>query len=144
MKTIIIIFAVIGILILVWLVDFTCKRDARKKMTGRPRRSSLDFGKTFYPDHAEIAGQVRDLLSEQLPIDLSQIEPTDEPVADLHMDDLDSMSTVTFLMALEERFDISITDKVAGEMLTFDDICSHVISQIEKKNLDNMQVEATA
>lgn len=37
------------------------------------------------------------------------------------MDDLDSMATVEFLIALEKKFDIKIADADAEKMRTFDD-----------------------
>ena len=135
MNTVIFTVIVVGSVLLGILVDVAYKRGARKKLVGRPRRSSLEFGQRFYPCQAEVAAQVRDILSRNLPVDLSQLEPGDQPVADLHMDDLDSMSTVEFVIALEEKFDISIADADAEKMRTFDDICTHVIAQLKEKKV---------
>ena len=56
----------------------------------------------------------------------------------MKMDDLDSMSTVEFIIALEKEFEISILDADAEKMRTFDDICTHVISKLKEKKVDNV------
>jgi acyl carrier protein len=42
------------------------------------------------------------------------------------------MSTVEFIMALEQEFGIKIEDADAEKMRTFDDICTYVIARIEE------------
>ena len=130
-----------GSILLVFLIDAIYKRKARKKIAGRPRRSSLEFGQTFYPANPEIAAKVRDILSENLPVDLSQLEPKDQPVFDLYMDALDSMATLEFIIALEEEFGISIDDIDAEKMRTFDDVCKYVIAMLEGKKINNQALE---
>ena len=102
-------------------------------MAGRSQKSSYEFGVAFYPTYASTASTVKNILEEYLPIDLAQLEPSDRLVQDLRMDALDSMSTVEFIIALEKHFDISIADKDAENMHTFDDVCSYVIKTLEKK-----------
>ena len=146
MKIILIIAAVsVVVIVAIWLQklhDAGLRRLAEQYMGGRPRRSSDEFGKEFYPDDAHIAARVRDILADYLPLDLAQLEPGDQPVIDLKMDDLDSMSTVEFVIALENEFDIKITDADAEKMRTFNAICTHVISKLKEKKVDNQRMEA--
>ncbi|HNT35171.1 MAG TPA: acyl carrier protein [bacterium] len=145
MKIILIVVGVLAVVaISVWLQklhDAGLRRLAKEFMGNRPRRSSREFGQTFYPDHAEVAATVRDILAQHHPIDLAQLEPSDQPVADLKMDDLDSMSTVEFVIAVEKHFGITIKDADAEKMRTFDDICTHVIAKLKEKEVDNNSVE---
>jgi len=120
---------------LVWLlcrIDDTQKNKAMQFMEGRPKRTGNEFGNTFYPNHAKIATEVLSVLAKHLPLDLSQIEPNDKLVDDLRMDDLDSMSTVEFVIALEKRFNIRIEDADAEKMRTFNDVCSYVIAKLKE------------
>lgn len=134
-----------AVIVTIWLQKLHhagLRRLAEQHMGGRPRRSSGEFGKEFYPDHAHVAARIRDLLAEYLPLDLAQLEPGDRPVIDLKMDDLDSMSTVELVIALEKEFEINILDADAEKMITFDDICTHVISKLKEKKVDTPRVEA--
>ena len=127
---------VVVVAVLIWLQRLwgvRLKATVEKIMGGRPRRPGREFGEKFYPDHAEIATKVRDILADHLPIDLSRLEPSDQPVIDLKMDDMDSMSTVEFVIALEKEFAIKITNADAKKMRTFDDICTCVIARVKEK-----------
>ena len=148
MKTIFIIVAVSStVAVSVWLQtrhDAGIRRLVEKFMGGRLRRSSAEFGRIFYPDHADIAARIRDILAEHIPLNIDQLEPSDRPVIDLKMDDLDSMSTAEFIIALEKEYGISIANADAEKMRTFDDICSHVISKLKEKNVDNNRLQSTS
>ena len=118
--------------------DAQYRRSAREYMSSRRRRSALEFGREFYPDRPEVASEIRDLLAKHIPIDLAQLEPSDQPVQDLHMDDLDSMATTEFLMDIEDRFGIKIEESAAIQMRTVDDIVRYVIAKIDQKELENL------
>jgi len=133
MGRIILAAAVVSGLLFTLLCDLVQKRIARRCLAGRPRRSSLEFGKEFYPDRAVVAGAVRDILAEHLPVDLSQIEPSDEPVRDLRMDALDSMAVVELVIALEEHFRIKIEDADGERMRTLDDVIRYVIAKLDEQ-----------
>lgn len=68
------------VMLLVLLHDMFQKRSARKHMAGRPRRSAAEFGREFYPERAEAASEIRDILAKYIPVDLAQLEPSDQPV----------------------------------------------------------------
>ena len=118
------------------------RRAGPRHMAGRRRRSSLEFGLEFYPTSASVAADVRDILAKHIPVDLSQLEPSDSPVQDLHMDDLDSMADVEFVIALEKHFGIKIEDADAQRMRTVDDIISYAITKVAQKKMDNESVQS--
>lgn len=124
--------------------DAGLRRLVEKFMGGRLRRSSAEFGREYYPDNADIAARVRDILAKHIPLNIDRLEPSDRPVIDLKMDDLDSMSAAEFIIALEKEYGISIANADAERMKTFDDICRYVISKLKEKNVDNNRLQATA
>jgi acyl carrier protein len=125
------------VMLLVLLHDMFQKRSARKHMAGRPRRSAAEFGREFYPERAEAASEIRDILAKYIPVDLAQLEPSDQPVRDLHMDDLDSMATAEFIMTVEERFGIVVAEADMEKLRTFDDIVRYVIAKRDQKEMEN-------
>lgn len=103
------------------------KDRAYAHMSGRPSLSAQEFAaKSFAPDVAPVALGILEILSKHLPVDLSRMHRTDRLVADLQMDTLDSMSTLEFVMEIEERFSIKIPDKEANATRTFAEIIVYV------------------
>ena len=137
MQWMIIIGVVAIIFLLVWVVDLTWKRKARRHMAGRPCQSSLEFGKEFYPDQESVAASIRDILAKHIAVDISQIEPSNQFARDLHMDDLDSMASVECGMALEEHFGIKIQDADAQRMRSVDDLVRYVIEKVNQTKMDS-------
>ena len=123
--------------------DAGIRRLAEEYMGGRLQRSSAEFGRIFYPDNADIAARIRDIFAKHIPLNIDRLEPSDRPVIDLKMDDLDSMSAAEFIIALEKEYGIKIANADAERMRTFDDICSHVISKLKEKNVDNKAFHLT-
>ena len=70
-----------------------------------------------------IQEEVINVLSESLNIDKSKIQLKSDIVDDLGADSLDS---VEIIMALEERFGISITDEEAIDIKTVEDLVNKV------------------
>lgn len=72
---------------------------------------------------AEVTGMiyetVRELLAHQLEIDPAQIGPQTDILEDLGADSLD---IVELVMAIEEEFDIVITDERAANVRTVDQL----------------------
>jgi len=75
---------------------------------------------------AEIAEKIKQIIAEQLGVKLEEIKPESSFVDDLGADSLD---TVELVMALEEEFNIEISDEDAEKMTTVAD----AIKYIEKK-----------
>ncbi len=72
---------------------------------------------------ASIAERVKQIVAEQLGVDEDQV--TDEAS---FMEDLgaDSLDTVELVMALEEEFDIEISDEDAEKIQTVQDAVSYI------------------
>ncbi len=64
---------------------------------------------------ASIAERVKDLVVEQLGVNLEQVTPGASFVDDLGADSLD---TVELVMAFEEEFDMEIPDEEAEQIVT--------------------------
>ena len=64
---------------------------------------------------ASIAERVRDLVVEQLGVNIEQVTPGASFVDDLGADSLD---TVELVMAFEEEFDMEIPDEEAEQIVT--------------------------
>lgn len=62
--------------------------------------------------------QVKQVISEQLNVDLEQVVPGANLTDDLGADSLDG---VELIMALEERFSIDIPDREAVQVITVQD-----------------------
>ena len=106
---------------------------SRRHMAGRPHLSGREFAQKYYPEHVEVSAKARDILQEYIKVDLSQMEPADQPVCDFHLGAIDGEETVDVIVALEEFFGIKIEDAEAEKMRTVDDIISRVISGVEDK-----------
>jgi acyl carrier protein len=59
--------------------------------------------------------------------------PTDRFIQDLRMDDLDSMSTVEYVIEIEKEFGIKIPDSAAEKMITFQSIVDYVAEAVKSK-----------
>lgn len=91
----------------------------RARMAKNPALEANIFGKTYFPaDQSAIASHLRQLLVPHLSLDLSRLHPDDQLVADLRMEDLDSMSTVEFVLSVEKGFAIKIPDAEIVKILT--------------------------
>ena len=74
-----------------------------------------------------VVDKVRNLLSEQLGVDRSEMKPSAKILDDLGADSLD---VVELVMALEEAFDIEIPDDEAERMNTIGDVETYVAGQV--------------
>ena len=116
------------------LSDTSAKQRALAHMAGRPVLNEKEFGNQFFPEgRAEIAAKLRKILSRHLPVDLSRMQPNDRFVEDLRMDELDSMSTVEYVIEIEKEFGIEIPDSAAEKMLTFKSVVDYVSEAVKAK-----------
>ena len=72
---------------------------------------------------SEIETRVKQLISEQLGVELSEIRDETSFVDDLGADSLD---TVELVMALEEEFDTEIRDDEAEKIATVQDAVDYI------------------
>jgi acyl carrier protein len=71
----------------------------------------------------EIIEKVKQIISEQLGVEESEVTPSASFVDDLGADSLD---TVELVMALEEHFDIEIPDEDAEKIRTVQDAIDYI------------------
>ncbi len=77
----------------------------------------------------EIFTRVKNVVAEQLEVDEKEITQYANFAGDLGADSLD---TVELVMALEEEFDIEITDEAAEKIATVQAAVDYISSQLEE------------
>ncbi|HHJ00772.1 acyl carrier protein [Candidatus Aerophobetes bacterium] len=77
----------------------------------------------------EILKKVQEITSEQLGVDESQITPEAKFVDDLGADSLD---TVELIMALEEEFNLEISDEEAEKLTTVQKVVDYIEDHLEE------------
>ena len=113
-----------------WLHGRSNRRQAQTRLAGRPQRDPTSFGQAYFADpEAGLAAEVRHLLANHVPFPLDGLAPDDALVQDLRMDELDSLSTVDFLLAVEDHFEIKVADADARVMRTFRDLVEYLARQ---------------
>jgi len=73
--------------------------------------------------------KVKEMIANQLNLDIEKVTDDSKLVADLGADSLDM---IEMLMALEEEFNISVPDDKAEELKTVAQIAAFIDSQIKK------------
>jgi len=81
-------------------------------------------------DKGEILEKVKKITSEQLGVEESQITSEAKFIDDLGADSLD---TVELVMALEEKFDLEISDEEAEKLITVQKVVDYLGEHLEKK-----------
>jgi len=76
---------------------------------------------------SELSERIRDLVAEQLGVDPSELSPDANILEDLGADSLD---VVEMVMAIEEAFDIEISDEDAESMRTVGDVEAYVSERL--------------
>lgn len=79
---------------------------------------------------SDIAEKVKKIICEQLDVAETDVVPTASFVDDLGADSLDQ---VELIMAMEEEFEISISDEDAEKILTVQDAVNYITKALEKK-----------
>lgn len=78
-----------------------------------------------------IENKVKKIISEQLGLSIDEIKNSKSFSDDLGADSLD---TVELIMALEEKFDIEISDENAEKIIDVQSAIDHVINLVNEKN----------
>ncbi|NLY93760.1 MAG: acyl carrier protein [Myxococcales bacterium] len=71
----------------------------------------------------EIAQKVKEIISQQLDVDIEQIQETSSFIDDLGAD---SLAIVELVLALEENFDIDIPDEDTEKIQTVGDAVNYI------------------
>ena len=71
----------------------------------------------------EIADKVKEIVSQQLDVDVAQIKPESQFIDDLGAD---SLAIVELVLAFEEQFEIDIPDEDTEKIRTVGDAISYI------------------
>ena len=129
--------AVLTLTVIAWLFfeKRRMKREIENIFRDRPSLSDNDFYAAFFQDSGiscEIVSGVREVLAEELNVDVTRMIPNDDFSCNLRfLLDNDSMIDVALIEGLEKRFKITILDKEAENTKTIHDI----IALVHRKTL---------
>nr|WP_086939163.1 phosphopantetheine-binding protein [Thaumasiovibrio occultus] len=98
--------------------DAKYKHDLEHVFANRPALTGDEFYQHYFADTGvsqDVVVGILEILEQQLDIDLSRLAAEDDFSKNLaFLFDFDSMADVAIVVALEERFDIDISDKEAA------------------------------
>ena len=77
----------------------------------------------------EIADKVKEIVSQQLDVDVAQIKPESQFIDDLGAD---SLAIVELVLAFEEQFEIDIPDEDTEKIRTVGDAISYISTRTKK------------
>ncbi len=93
----------------------------------RRSKNSQNNNKAFNTNDTNLFETIQAVIAEQLNIDASQVTPEAKLVKDLGVDSLD---IVELIMALEERFNIEISDEQAEKIVNVGDVMRYIEKQL--------------
>lgn len=77
----------------------------------------------------EIADKVKEIVSQQLDVDVAQIKPESQFIDDLGAD---SLAIVELVLAFEEQFEIDIPDEDTEKIRTVGDAIAYISTRTKK------------
>lgn len=77
----------------------------------------------------DIAEKVKEIVSQQLDVDVAQIKPESQFIDDLGAD---SLAIVELVLAFEEQFEIDIPDEDTEKIRTVGDAISYISARSKK------------
>ena len=77
----------------------------------------------------EIADKVKEIVSQQLDVDVAQVKPESQFIDDLGAD---SLAIVELVLAFEEQFEIDIPDEDTEKIRTVGDAISYISARAKK------------
>lgn len=73
--------------------------------------------------------KIIEIVCEQASLELGEVDITSE--TNIREDlDIDSLDAVEIIMALEDEFNIEITDEVAEQLSTIGELADYILSQV--------------
>jgi acyl carrier protein len=88
--------------------------------------TSRGFGGAVVEDRMETADKVKEIISQQLDVDMGQIKEESQFIEDLGAD---SLAIVELVLAFEEQFEIEIPDEDTEKIRTVGDAISYIESR---------------
>jgi len=116
----------------VWLTARNARRrheEAIARLALGFRETSADFARTHFAARTEIAERVHRVFLATAPLSAAEaqrVQPDDRLVDDLRFDDLDSMATVEFVLALEQEFKTKLPEAEMARVRTLRDIIDYL------------------
>lgn len=77
----------------------------------------------------DIEQKVKEIVSQQLDVDVAQIKPESQFIDDLGAD---SLAIVELVLAFEEQFEIDIPDEDTEKIRTVGDAISYILQRTKK------------
>jgi acyl carrier protein len=81
--------------------------------------------------------RLRAILASKTDVKLERLHPDDELVADLRIEELDSLAVAEFVMAVEKEFSITVPEAEWERLRTFRDVVSAVAGRLPGTALPN-------
>lgn len=135
MKTALLVTLLASIVALLVFADsWRQRKKIESAFQGRIPLSPEGFYESFFRDQGipfEVVAGVRQVLEEQLGIDLSRLQSSDDFSTNLSfLLEFDSLADVEIICSLEERFGIKISDDEAAAAHTVSDLILLVNSKV--------------
>jgi acyl carrier protein len=114
-----------------WLLPLQRDRKTiakvREMLLRRPQFDSKRFAREYFSEEKQtIARKLWEITRKHSVADITGMAPEDEFVADLKMDDLDSMSVIEFVIQLEKEFNINIPEGRTKAIRTFKELVDEI------------------
>ena len=113
------------------------EKQIKKAFSGRESLSPQQFYERYFESQGvplEVVVKIRELLEKHLEADLSRLSAEDDFSKNIQFFwDFDSLADVEIVMALEEEFDIKLTDADARKMCTVRDIVNEIRNKVRAK-----------
>lgn len=144
--------AVVAILVTVggsvYLHEWINRRLAGRRLADHPSLDQMEFGHSYFGEterRARLAAELRGLVAQYVPYRLDRLYPDASFVADLRMDQLDSLCLVQLANEIEGRYGIELSDADSQSIVTFRNLVDHLDARLDGggEGLDNDALEQT-
>ena len=129
-----ILFIAFSIAMATWIAKWVRVRASRSRdvnirgellMQNRPSLSASQFAEAHFPDCQTSAIGVYEILRENLVVDVTRIEPTDQIYGDLCLGAIDGLAPLHFASDIQDRFGVDPT-----HLPEFDDLTVEAVVQL--------------
>lgn len=118
-------------------LDISGIRQQERFFAGRTPLSSQEFYVKYFSGRGfsqDLVVRIKDIFDARIGFDLSRLSSEDDFTTELKFIwDYDSLADVETLVALEEAFDIKISDEEAARMKTIKDVVQLISAKIQNE-----------